>query len=109
MSKSFRRYKKNKKNQQRRKKTRKNYLKGGNGEKVVCSMCEKKVDINNSLIPRKCLMKYGVKSAHRICAECWWDPKSGFALETTPHACPGCVKGLPLTEEPINFFDLTKD
>jgi hypothetical protein len=86
-------------------------LKAGNGEKVLCSMCEKEVSLNDTLVPRECLMKHG-KAAHRICKKCWWDPKIGFALESSSHKCPGCQKGLPLTaykkEEPV-LIDLTED
>ena len=86
-------------------------VRGGNGEKVKCCMCGKIVDIKDTLIPRECLMKHG-KAAHRICEDCWWDPNSGFGLETSSHECPGCKNGLPLTqfkkEEPI-FVDLTEE
>ena len=78
---------------------------------VKCSMCIKKINKNEGLIPAKCLMENG-KSAHRICSNCWWDPLKGFALEYRSHRCPGCQKGLLLTEYkkdgPI-FVDLTKD
>jgi hypothetical protein len=69
------------------------------------------VAIKDTFVPRECLMKHG-KAAHRICEDCWWDPKKGFALETSSHKCPGCEKGLPLTqvkkEQPI-LVDLTED
>ena len=56
-------------------------------------------------------MKHGMK-AHRICQECWWNPETGFGKEESKHKCPGCEKGLPLTnvkpQEPI-FVDLTED
>lgn len=112
MSKSFRRYKKHKKSRRKtRRVIRKKYIKGGNGEKVICSMCEKKVNKDNTLVPRECLIKYG-KAAHRICQDCWWNPTIGFAREDVSHKCPGCIKGLPLTEfkksEPI-FIDLTEE
>jgi hypothetical protein len=52
------------------------------------------------------------KAAHRICQDCWWDQNIGFAREEGTHRCPGCQKGLPLTEykkdAPI-FVDLTED
>lgn len=95
----------------RRSKVTRSKLRGGNGEKVKCCMCGKIVDIKDTLIPRECLMKHG-KAAHRICEDCWWDPNSGFGLETSSHECPGCKNGLPLTqfkkEEPI-FVDLTEE
>jgi hypothetical protein len=119
MSKSVRHYKKS--NRRKKRKTRKTRisskitrnrkLKAGNGEKVLCSMCEKQVQLNYTLVPRECLMKHG-KGAHRICKSCWWDPEIGFALETSSHKCPGCQKGLPLTPyktvEPV-LIDLTED
>lgn len=81
-------------------------------ENVKCCMCEKNVNIKDTLIPRECLIKHGSKAAHRICQDCWWDPKIGFAREDVSHKCPGCIKGIPLTpykkEEPI-FMDLTED
>jgi hypothetical protein len=86
-------------------------LRGGNGEKITCSMCEKMVDIKDTLIPRECLLKHG-KAAHRICEDCWWDKKTGFALESSSHKCPGCKKGLALTpvkKEPQIVVDLTED
>ena len=116
MSKSFRRHKKSSKRRSRRIKTRSRKLrsrklKGGNGEKVKCCICEKMVAIKDTFVPRECLMKHG-KAAHRICEDCWWAPKKGFALETSSHKCPGCEKGLPLTqvkkEQPI-LVDLTED
>lgn len=93
------------------KKSRRRNLKGGNNDKVKCSMCEKMVNKDDTLIPRECLVKYG-KSAHRICQNCWWNPETGFALEHARHNCPGCEKGLPLThykkEQPV-LIDLTED
>lgn len=73
-------------------------------------MCRRKVRITDTLIPLKCLKKYGEK-AHRICSECWWEPATGFASEGVSHKCPGCVQKLPLTKVPIkpDFIDLTKD
>ena len=80
-------------------------------EKIMCSMCEKMVNKNDTLVPRECLIKYGNK-AHRICQICWWDPEKGFAREHASHRCPGCQKGVPLTdykqESPI-FIDLTEN
>jgi hypothetical protein len=120
MSKSFRRHKTSSKRKlrtrkqklrTRKQKLRRLKLRGGNEEKVKCCMCEKMVDLKDTFVPRECLMKHG-KAAHRICQDCWWDPQSGFALETASHECPGCRKGLPLTqfkqEAPI-FVDLTED
>ena len=76
---------------------------------VECCVCSKNEGIGNTLIPRKCLAKHGV-SAHRICQECWWDNKTGFALEGTNHTCPGCVKGLPINKDPKGeIIDLTED
>ena len=68
--------------------------KGGNGEKVTCCMCEAIVDKGKTFIPRKCLTQ-NMQKAHRICENCWWNK---FAEENAKHECPGCVKGLPLTE-----------
>jgi hypothetical protein len=134
MSKSFRHYKKSLK-QKRKKLNRKTTIRnrklrnsnrkfrnsnrkltgrnfrGGNGEKVQCCMCERIVFLKITFVPRECLMKYG-KAAHRICEDCWWDPNNGFALETSSHECPGCIKGLLLTQfeivQPI-LVDLTED
>ena len=110
MPKSFRRHKMKTRRRKYRKQTRRKKMKAGNGEKVQCSMCEKIVDINKTFVPRECLMKYG-KSAHRICDKCWWDPETGFALESSSHLCPGCQKNIPLTsykkETPV-FVDLTE-
>lgn len=72
------------------------YLIGGNNL-VTCCMCNKKVNIKDTLIPRECLKKHGAK-AHRICQSCWWDPISGFSLENLSHKCPGCQKKIPLTK-----------
>ena len=118
MSKSLRHHKKSlkqkRKNRSRKIKNRKiksRKLIGGNGDKVICSMCEKMVDLKDTFVPGKCLTDHG-KAAHRICKDCWWDEEKGFALETSSHKCPGCVKGLPLTqvkkEEPI-YVDLTEE
>ena len=74
-----------------------------------CCVCAKNEEVGKTLIPRKCLAKHGV-SAHRICQECWWDNKTGFALEGANHTCPGCVKGLPLNKDPKGeIIDLTED
>jgi hypothetical protein len=121
MSKSFRHYKKCRKTcrktrrkmcRKTRRKTklviRKKHLKGGNEDKVICSMCEKNVTKDKTLIPRECLMKHGM-SAHRICKDCWWDTEAGFAREDASHKCPGCIKGLPLSEKEQSIIDLTED
>ena len=91
---------------------------GGTEEesKVNCCMCEKKVNMNDTLIPQECLNKYGQR-AHRICSDCWWNPDIGFAREGVKHSCPGCAKNLPLTKpipskksnEPVQIIDLTLD
>jgi hypothetical protein len=79
-----------------------------------CCMCSKNVNVNdktNALIPLECLQKHGNR-AHRICKECWFRPKTGFAIEGVSHKCPGCEKGLPLTLVKIKtpeFIDLTND
>jgi hypothetical protein len=102
------------------KRRRKNIRKGKRGgteeTKVNCCMCEKKVNMNDTLIPRECLNKYGQR-AHRICSECWWNPDTGFAREGIKHSCPGCVKNLPLTktipskksDAHVQIIDLTLD
>jgi hypothetical protein len=64
---------------------------------VQCSMCEKNKPRDNTLVPVECLIKHREK-AHRICESCWWNPDAGFARENASHKCPGCKKGLPLTE-----------
>jgi hypothetical protein len=86
--------------------TRRRCRKGGNGEQVKCCMCETMVDKRKTFIPRKCLTK-NMQKAHRICENCWWNE---FAEENATHSCPGCVKGLPLTEnKQPSFVDLTDD
>jgi hypothetical protein len=103
-----RRRHKNRKTKNRR--TIRRYRRGGNGEKVRCCMCEKMVDKNKTFIPMNCLKNNWKAAAHRICEECWWDPNTGFALENASHKCPGCVKGLPLTEyNKEQIIDLTED
>jgi len=67
---------------------------------VNCCMCDRKVKKEGTLIPRKCLSKHGEKAAHRICQACWFNPVSGFALESGKHECPGCRKKLSLTKYP---------
>jgi hypothetical protein len=75
---------------------------------VECCICRKNTDITKTLMPRKCLNKHGV-SAHRICPKCWWDKKTGFALEEGDHACVGCTKGLPLNtnKNPGEIIDIS--
>lgn len=84
---------------------------GPKTQKVTCCMCEKSVDLNNALIPAKCF-KANMGRAHRICPNCWWGTEKhpGFAQEGPSHNCPGCKKGLPLTEfqkesSPIELSD----
>ncbi len=69
------------------------------GPKPSCCMCEKSVDLKNALIPAKCFQK-NMGRAHRICTSCWWGTEKhpGFAQEGPSHNCPGCEKGLQLTE-----------
>lgn len=84
-----------------------NKVRGGtNTDQVKCSMCEKMVPKKDTLVPNICLLQHGQR-AHRICQDCWWDPKSGFALETNLHRCPGCTKGLPLLPKETPIIDLT--
>ena len=86
--------------------------KGSESDKVHCCMCNKEILTTDGLAPARCFKKYGTNRAHRICQECWWDPVNGFAKEGTNHACPGCVKGLPLNKPTISapvFVDLTED
>lgn len=91
------RVKKSRKHKRRNnRKSSRRILKAGNGDKVKCSMCEKMVNKDDTLIPSGCLRKHG-KAAHRICQSCWWNPEMGFAREGVSHKCPGCEKGLPLT------------
>lgn len=95
-----------------KRKSRRRLLKAGNGQQIRCCMCEKVIKKDeNTLTPSGCLMKYG-KASHKICQDCWWNPKTGFAREDASHKCPGCEKGFPLTpfekEKPITM-DLTED
>lgn len=109
MLKSLKDYKRNGKNKSKRRiRTRNRILKAGENDKVTCCMCEKRVNKDDTLVTLQCLNKYG-KAAHRICKNCWWNE---FALEGVSHKCPGCVKGIPLTqykkELPI-LIDLTEE
>ena len=75
---------------------------------IVCSICEISFPKEDTFTPSLCLLKNG-KASHRICENCWWNK---FALEGVSHKCPGCIKGLPLTEfkkEPPIFIDLTEE
>lgn len=94
-----------------RKYIRRNSKGGQEPDKVNCCMCGKEIRKEDGLVPVKCLTKNGAVRAHRICKECWWDPDSGFAKEGVSHACPGCMKGLPLNGPPItsDIVDLTED
>lgn len=77
-------------------------------QSVICCICEKNVNKDNTFVPLECVNKYG-SAAHRVCKECWWDQ---FAREEVSHKCPGCQKGLPLThleKEPLIVVDLTED
>ena len=78
----------------RSRKTRRRRMKAGNPNHKCC-ICGKSIS-NDGLMPRTCYMKYG-ENAHRICQDCWWDPNTGFAKETDTHGCPGCIKGIPIT------------
>lgn len=92
-SKKIRKTKKNKKNKTLYRKI------GGNSnnvDTVNCCICNTLVNVSDTLIPKKCLDKYGIRS-HRICQDCWWNPSKGFAQENVSHACPGCEKKLHLT------------
>ncbi len=62
--------------------------------KHECCICGK--SMSDGLMPRSCYMKHGEHS-HRICQDCWWDPNTGFANETSTHGCPGCLKGMEIT------------
>lgn len=79
---------------------------------IRCCMCEKLINKDKTLIPSICLIKYGLYISHRICKDCWWDSIIGFARESGSHKCPGCIKGLPLTDdkkETSIFIDLTEE
>ena len=107
---SIKRTRSNKYTRMRRRKNRiiskKKIYKGGNSD-VVCSICEKPINIQKTLVPVKCLKKNGIY-AHRICNKCWF---TKFVDEDNDHKCPGCIKGLPLTKIESTFpnqvIDLT--
>lgn len=81
-----------------------------NQKKVKCVMCEKNTCKKSSFTPASCLTKNMDKS-HRVCQKCWWDPKKGFALETSSHKCRGCQKNMPLNQSTLipSIIDLTLD
>ena len=61
-----------------------------NQKKIKCIiMCEKNTCKKSSFTPASCLTK-NMNKSHRVCQKCWWDPKKGFALETSSHKCKGC-------------------
>ena len=107
-----RNYKKTRRNKKQVKRFRKSQKGDEDYDKVKCCVCERKVAIQDTLIPVKCLKINGLK-AHRICSECWWAPDTGFATEGLSHKCPGCVKNLPLPIQksvPIeSVIDLTEE
>jgi hypothetical protein len=78
---------------------------GGQPGKVKCCMCDTEIQREDGLMPAKCYRKNGAQRAHRICQECWW---SRFAKEDANHACPGCVKGLPLNGPPIDYSQVVE-
>ncbi len=92
----------------RRKRTKSRRIRSKN--MIECCVCRKNTDITKTLMPRKCLNKNGV-SAHRICQKCWWDKKTGFALEEGNHDCVGCTKGLPLNKNknPDEIIDISDE
>jgi hypothetical protein len=104
-------YKNNKNKNNNNRRTRRNNFTAGNGDKVQCCMCEKRINKDDTLVPSGCLVEHG-KRAHRICSNCWWDPEKGFAREGVKHRCPGCIKNIPLTpykKEPTITIDLTEE
>lgn len=107
----YNRKNKRKTRHQSRRRNKRRVLTAGNGDQVQCSICEKIVNKDNTLVPNTCLLKHG-KRAHRICKDCWWNPTTGFGREDASHKCPGCEKGLPLipyeVPEPV-YIDLTQD
>lgn len=103
--------KRRKTNKNKRFRKNKNALaRGPNDSDIVkCCMCEKEISKSQGNMPVKCFTKYGANRAHRICQDCWWRK---FAKEGVNHACPGCVKHLPLNGPPIDtsvVIDLTED
>jgi len=99
---------KNKKSKKRYSRRMRYRHKGGNDKKVECCMCTNLVNKNKTYVPRICLNEHGER-AHRICENCWWND---FAKEGVNHKCPGCMKGLPLTNyenQPPVLIDLTEE
>ena len=83
--------------------------KGPTSDIVKCCMCDRKIRKEDGLMPVRCFTQYGTIRAHRICHKCWFNK---FAKEGVHHACPGCVKRLPLNGPPIDnsiVIDLTED
>ena len=66
---------------------------------VPCVMCHRKFDRFTMFSPLPCYNKNFGK-AHKICKQCWFNKKNGFALESSVHKCPGCVHDLPLNPPP---------
>ena len=52
------------------------------------------------MVPASCFAK-NMNKSHRMCQKCWWDPKKGFALETSSHKCRGCQKNMPLNQSTL--------
>ena len=54
------------------------------------------------LIPGQCYKKYGLRG-HRVCYGCWHEGKNGNPsfIDSASHKCPGCVRGMPLTDFPF--------
>lgn len=77
-------------------------------DKVKCCMCDTEIQREDGLMPAKCYRKNGTNRAHRICQKCWWNPENGFAKEGVNHACPGCVKGLPLNGPLIDYSQVVE-
>ena len=69
--------------------------KGGNP--IKCCVCEKDMGEKEEMFIQIQCLKRNFGNAHRICSSCWWDPNTGFALESSDHNCPGCRKNMPLT------------
>lgn len=61
-----------------------------------CCICEKNIK-GDFLHPGRCFSEHR-DIAHKICKDCWFKP-NGFATEGTNHACPGCVKKMPLSKK----------
>lgn len=64
---------------------------------VICCVCEKPIPDKKFYRPNVCWMK-NLNRAHVVCENDWWN---FFALESSNHACPGCVKGLPLRKDEL--------